>query len=409
MGKIVVGLDVGSSYVRAALGEVFGKNDIKIIEVVQEQSDGLKNGIIVNSEQVVDSIKNCIRTLVETAGYEISSCVAALGGTQVGSIASTGIYPLSHHSEKERAVTKDDIQKVLRVADSVQFPMDRELLHLIPRSYKTDNEDNLKNPLGHLGMRLEADVYMVTVSKNSVENLKRCVKGAELQLDRIMLNSLSAMYAVMEVDERLMGSVLIDMGESTTDVIVVKDDAPYCTASIPTGGGYITNAIATAKNIPYAVAEKIKTNYGCCWSDLLAEDTEIIISGPGTTNPKKFYQSEICGIIETKMREIFLAVFHAIENSVKSELSGNIILTGGGSLMQGAVQLAKDVFNTRSVRLGVPRDFGGVQEKYRKADFATCVGLVASSGDDTFSVQEEETDDSKGVLSKAFKFIKECF
>lgn len=377
LNNIIVGLDLGTSFVRTVIGEIIEEGKIEIIGTAQKPSAGFRNGVIVNRELAMECIRSCIEDAEISAGYEVYSCITCIGGSHIESINSTGLVAIASHGKGPREINKGDIERVLDAANAINIPMNRTMLHEIPQTYKIDGTDVCKNPLGNLAVRLEAEVHIVTASKTQVINMTQCIERAGYSLDGVMLKTLAAMHAVMGEDERELGSIIIDLGGGTTDVIVINKDAPVCTVSVPVGGNLVTNDIAIVKGTSPQIAEKIKLESGCCWADAMEGDGEVIIPGAGGRAPEVCSRSEICmGIIEPRMREIFSMVRDEIINKTNTTLSGNIILTGGGALMPGVVQLAEDVFGTSAVRLGTPGDFGGLQEQYRRPDFATAVGLV---------------------------------
>ena len=246
--------------------------------------------------------------------------------------------------------------------------------------------------------------------------MTQCIERAGYTLDSVMLKTLASMHAVMDPEERDLGSIIIDLGGGTTDAIVVNKDAPVCTVSIPVGGNLVTNDIAVVKGVSAVNAEKIKTEDGCCWPDAIEEDREVIIPGAGGRPPEVSSRSEICEIIQPRMEEIFMMIRDEILEKATMQLSGNIILTGGGALMPGAVQLAKSVFETESVRIGLPGDFGGIREEYRRPDFSTVVGLISGYFSEFYAEENSRKKGRKGQTEKPSdrtgvfqKFLKKFF
>lgn len=418
LNNIFVGLDLGSCFVRAVIGEEIGEGKIEIIGTAQKLSAGLRNGVIVNRESAMECIKSCVEEAEQKAGYEVYSCITAIGGIQIDSMNSTGLVAIASHGKGAREINKSDIDRVLEAANAVNIPYDRKILHLIPQNYIIDGTSSCKNPLGNIAVRLEAEVHIITASKTAIANITQCVERAGYSVGGVMLKTLAAMHSVMGEDERELGSIIIDLGGGTTDVIVINNDAPICTVSVPVGGNLVTNDIAIVKGVSPATAEKIKIENGCCWEGAMEGDSEVIIPGVGGKAPEVCSRKEICmGIIEPRMREIFTMVRDEVINKANTTLSGNIILTGGGALMPGAVQLAEDVFGTSAVRLGVPGDYGGIQEEYRRPDFATAIGLVLGhlsndmSTEDSGRKKEKKHRDGNGAGGEnAFqKFLKKFF
>lgn len=413
MGNIIVGLDLGTSNVRTVIGEITEENKIEIIGTAQKPSAGLRNGIIVNRESAMECIKNCIEEAEQKAGYEVYSCVTAIGGQQVESQNSTGFLPIASHGKGPREINRLDIKNVLEASNSINIPFDRKMLHVIPQNFIIDGNLECKNPLGNLAVRLEADVLIITASKTAISNMTQCIERAGYSLDSVMLKTLASMHSVMDPEERDLGSIIIDLGGGTTDAIVVNKDAPVCTVSIPVGGNLVTNDIAVVKGVSAVNAEKIKIEDGCCWPDAIEEDREVIIPGAGGRPPEVSSRSEICEIIQPRMEEIFTMIRDEILEKATMQLAGNIILTGGGALMPGAVQLAKNVFETESVRIGLPGDFGGIREEYRRPEFSTVVGLISgyfaefcteeNSRKKGRKGQSEKSSDSMGMFQKILK------
>lgn len=382
MNNIIVGLDIGTSYVRAVIGEINDEDCVEIIGVARKDSTGLRNGVIVNIESTMTVIKEVIEAAEQKAGYEVVSCVTGIGGVQIESMNSKGLVAVASRGKPDREINQADVERVLEAANAVQIPMDRKMLHVIPQEYIIDGMRGFKDPIHMIGVRLEAEVHIVTASRTAIQNISSCVERAGYQLDRVMLKTLAAAQAVMLDEERELGSILIDIGGGTTDVLVIIHDAPVCTASIPVGGSLVTNDIAIVKGISTGTAERIKIESGCCWLQSVDSEEEVIIPGVGGREPELSTRAELCQIIQPRMEEIFTMVYDEVSHRTNlTQLSGNIILTGGGALMSGIVELAESVFNTSSVRLGMPEKLGGIEEEYRTPDYATGIGLILANKD----------------------------
>ncbi|MBR6583878.1 MAG: cell division protein FtsA, partial [Treponema sp.] len=235
-----------------------------------------------------------------------------------------------------------------------------------------------------MGTKLEVEVHIITEAKTVLQNIKSCIARAGYFLDGVMLNTLAQTQSVCHQDEMDLGSILIDLGAGTTDALVLIKGAPISTTSVQVGGNLVTNDISVVLGIPIAVAEKIKIDYGCCWTPLIdsSNDKEVILPGVGGRAPEVIMQSKISEIIQARVAQIFTMIKAAIVKDTKdtiTQLSGNIILTGGGAQMEGVVELAQAIFKTSSVRVGVPEAMGGVEEEYRKPEFATAVGLISAN------------------------------
>ncbi|MCQ2611164.1 MAG: cell division protein FtsA [Treponema sp.] len=374
--EIIVGLDIGTQNIRAAIAECID-DKIEIIGVAKRPSSGLRNGVIVNIDAAMNSIKETIDECEQKAGMQVYSCVTAIGGKQIESLNSQGSVKVSGHGTAGREIDSNDIARVREAASAVPIPMDREMLHTIPQRYSVDGVDNIKDPLKMIGVRLEAKVHVVTASRTQIENVRQCVGRAGYGLDRIMLKTLAATQAVVRNDELEMGSIVIDLGEGTTDVLVLINSAPVTSISIPFGGRNVTSDISQVKGIPLPIAQEIKEKYGCCWYESLEEIQEVVIPGVGGRESEITTQAEICDIIQPRLEEILLMIRkEIIRKTDLTRLSGNIILIGGGAQMAGIVELTKAIFRTNAVHLGIPENLGGVEEEYRQPEWATVIGLI---------------------------------
>ena len=409
---MIVGLDIGTNHIRVAIGELNDSGGIEIAGTASRKSAGLRNGVIVNIEDAAAAIREAVESAEQNAGAEVTKCAIGIGGTQIEGLNQRGITPVTEPGRPPREVTRGDIERAIDNARAVFIPQDRELLHVVAQTFTVDGLKNIKDPTNMMCARLEADVHVITASKTTIQNIKRCVSRAGYESSGIMLKTLAATQAVVHDDEMDLGSILIDMGAGTTDVLVLLGGAPVCTVSIPVGGNLVTNDIAIVKGIPVSAAEKIKIESGCCFIDNIEIDREVIIPGVGGRDPELTTQTELCGIIQPRVEEIFSMVRSAvISNSNIRRLSGNIILTGGGAQMEGVVECAQAVFGTSAVRIGTPEKLGGAEAEYRRPEFATVIGLVIANKN---AVQEkngrknkkpfssEESGKKENLLTKSF-------
>ncbi len=381
----IVGLDIGTSVIRVAIGEVDPETgNVQIAGTSSRKSAGLRNGIIVNIEDAKKCIKEAIDAAEQNAGTIVESVITAIGGSQIESQNSRGTVPVSSTNKSTREISRTDVERVIECATAIKVPEDRDKLHVIPQNYIVDGVGGITDPIHRMGTRLEAEVHIVTAARTIIQNLRSCITRADYELGGVMLKTLAQTQSVCHQDEMELGSILIDLGAGTTDVLVLMNGAPVGTASVPVGGNLVTNDIAVVTGIPVSNAEQIKIESGCCWLPNITpeNDMEVILPGVGGRSPDVMMQSQLCQIIQARMEQIFTMVKASIikntNDSIK-QLSGNIILTGGGAMMDGVVELAQNVFKTSSVRLGVPENLGGIEEDYRRPDFATVIGLVLAN------------------------------
>ena len=381
--KCIVGLDIGTSVIRVAIGEVDEDGNLRVIATSSKPSAGLRNGVIVNIEDAKDAIKDAVEAAEQEGGVIVSSVIASVGGAQIESENSRGVTPIRANGKNNiRAVTPEDVTKVIETATAINYPADREKIHVIPQDYLVDGIGHISDPVNRLGFKLEAEVHIVTASKTTIQNIRSCVSRAGYELNGVMLKTLAEVQAVCHEDEMELGSIIIDLGAGTTDVIVLLKGAPISTASVPVGGNIVTNDIAMVTEIPVAAAEKIKIESGCCWLPGVEVDEDVILPGVGGRAPEVIGKEYLCRIIQARMEKTFTMVKAAIikntNDSIK-QLAGNIILTGAGANMEGIVELAQSVFKTSSVRIGIPDSLGGIEEQYRNPEFATAIGLIVAN------------------------------
>lgn len=382
MSNIIVGLDIGTCNIRVIIGEVDAENKIEVIGVAKRPSQGLRNGVIVNIDAAMSVIKETIEAAELVAGVEVTSVYTAIGGAQVESLNSKGQIGVDSSGKgRTLEINENAKMRAIESAKAVVIPLDKKLIHVIPQEYIIDGLAGYENPVGIMGVRLEVKVHIVTASITAYSNIEQCVQRANYFINGvIMLKTLAIASAVATKEEMDLGSIIIDLGGGTTDVMVLMNGAPVFTTSIPVGGNLVTNDIAIVKGISNSVAEKIKVESGCCWNTGSESDEEVIIPGVGGRPPEQTTRFELCEIIQPRMDEIFSMVKReVVRRAGLTKLSGSIILTGGGALMPGVVELAQSVFGTSAVRLGESPDLGGVDSSYREPDFATVVGLITEN------------------------------
>ena len=414
MSDIVVGLDIGTCNVRVIIGAQDENGRLKIIGVGNAPSTGLSRGVIINIENTMSAVTSAIEAAELMGGCEVHSCFVGIGNTQVESLNSKGQVSVSN---KSREIGQNDINRVIECASTVAVPLDRKVLHVVPQVYSVEHSvdcvQKTKDPTNMIGTRLYVDVHIITATTTTMQNIFTCASRAGYTVDGIMLKTLASVQSVLTEEEKELGSILIDMGGGSTDVIVVSDGAPICTASIPIGGIVVSNDIAIVRGIPTETAEKIKVSNGCCWSPLVQENEEVLIQKNGRA--ESIPRSEICQIIQPRVAEIFEMIKEKVFSSIGDKrLSGNVVLVGGGARMTGVIELASEVFGTQSVRIGMPGKLSGLDDKYRSPDYVTAVGLVVANSEilnqgGTKRGNKDYSSNNKSLLSKIAKFFKEMF
>lgn len=410
MSETLVGLDIGTSTVRAVIGVFSDNGELQITGVGKAPSNGLRNGAIVNIEAATSSVKSAIEAAEMMAGHEVLSLFTAIGGSQVSSMNSTGVVGVAGNGKGIQEITHKDVDRVIEAAKSVPIDIARTIIHVIPQSFTIDGQKGIKQPLNMIGVRLESEIHIVTAAVTSIQNLRSCVTRAGFGCDGILLKTLASVAAITTEEERDLGSIIIDLGGGSTDALVISDGAPVCSVSIPLGGATVTNDISVIRGISFETAERIKKSSGCCYEPLLDEVEEVIIPGLGGRPPEAITRHDLCSYIQPRVEEILTMVRDKIGASVRDrKLSGNVILCGGGALLPGIVEVAGEVFDTRNVRIGIPGNFGGLQDEYRSPEFAVAVGLVVSNVDNQEGSQSKRENEkkTKGIFSALKGWLKE--
>jgi cell division protein FtsA len=372
----VVGLDIGTTKVCAVIGERNENGSLEITGVGKSISTGLRKGVVVNIEATLKSVAAAIEAAEMMSGREVHTCWTGIGGSHIDGLNSRGVVAVTGKNRETREITPEDINRVLEAARAVVIPMDRQVLEVIPQSYIVDDQKGIRHPLDMIGVRLEAEVHIITCSVTSAQNLVKCVNRAGFRVNDMILQSLAAGRSVLTEEEKEMGVALIDLGGGTTNVMVYTGGTPYSTTTIPVGGIQVTNDISQVKNIAFETAERIKMDAGCCWDEFLEGDDDIIVPGVGGRPPLPIPKSQLLAIIRPRMEEIFIMVKEKLGKlSLSRPLGGGIVLCGGGALLLGAAELAAHVFKL-PVRVGIPLPVGGLVEEYRSPVYATAVGLV---------------------------------
>lgn len=382
MSEVIVGLDIGTSKIRAIVAERLLTGALQITGVGISDSEGLRRGDVVNIEKTVEGIKKAVEAAEFMSGSEVTNCSVSIGGTHIEGFNSTGVVPISDKGKKEREVDEKDIENVIKSAQAVEVASDREFIHVVPQSFSVDSQKNIIDPTNMIGVRLEANIHIITGSGTAIQKIIQCVNRSNLQVVGIMCQSLCAVKSVMSKDEAELGSILIDIGGATTNVIVMKNGAPILTFAIGVGGINLTKDLATVEGIAFDTAEKIKIKDGCCYLDLVDADEEVLIAGIGGKSPIRIYRSRIAEILQYRMQELFLIIKDKIEQHLKlKSLNGSIIFCGASSLLLGVIELATQIFNFSTVRLGIPAMIGGLTGEYRSPEFAVVLGLLAEKNE----------------------------
>ena len=369
--EMLVGLDIGTSKVVAVVAEINSEGSMEIVGLGTYPSKGLKNGVVVDIESTTQAIKKSIQEAESMAGCHISSCYVGISGSHIRGLNSEGVVPI-----KDGEVKYGDVDRVIETAQAMAIPSDQRLLHVLPRDYIIDEQNGIKEPLGMAGTRLQAKVHLVTCSENSSQNIHKCVSACGLDIEAFVLEQLASSYAVLTDDERDLGVCLIDIGCGTSDIAVFIDGSISFSDVIPIAGDHVTHDIAEALRTPPTQAEEIKQRYGCAVSSLTKSEETMMVPGMGGRPQRELSRQSLADVLERRYVEIFSMAQQKLSLSgFDSLIPAGVVLTGGASKVEGAQELAEEVFHT-PVRLGSPDGIGGFTEVVHNPIYATSVGLL---------------------------------
>ncbi len=368
--NIIVGLDIGTTKICAVVGEISG-NEINVIGIGTHPSIGLRKGVVVNIESTVDSIKKAVEEAELMAGCEISSVYAGIAGGHITGFNSHGIVAI-----KGSEITQSDVERVIDAARAVAIPMDREVIHVLPQEYIVDDQSGIQNPVGMAGVRLEANIHIVTGAVTSAHNIVKCANRSGLDVCDIVLESLASGEAVLTDEEKELGTALLDLGGGTSDLAVFSGKNIKHTFVLALGGNNLTNDIAIGLRAPLAEAEKIKKKYGTALTRDISGEETIEVPGMGGRKPRKLPRQILGEILEPRMEEMYALIRREIYRAGMEDLiTSGMVLTGGTALLENAVEVAESIFDVPT-RLGRPRGISGLVDVVNNPMYATGVGLV---------------------------------
>lgn len=373
--KVLMGLDIGSSWVRAVIGSVSRDGQLMIDSICERPSEGVRSGAIVNIEQTLKTITSVVTEAELQAGAEVQQVIIGVGGDHVEGIPSQGVVGIN---AKDQEIKREDIYRSLEVARAFDLPMDREILHTLVQDFRVDGRDGIKDPVDMLGHRLESRVLVVTGSSSICQNERKCLQRAGLQVQRMILQQLADAEVVLSVEEKEMGTILINIGGGVTNMIVYSGGSPCYAGGVNLGGSNVTGDIAYILNKPKAVAEQVKCEYGCCHIPSVANDDMVLIPQVGGLPSIKMPKKELSKIIEPRMAEIFSMLQVELEKKqIRGSFGGGVVLVGGGALLSGATELASEIFRLPA-RIGFPEALPGLDRSYINPRYSTVLGLLKS-------------------------------
>jgi cell division protein FtsA len=369
----IVALDIGSTKTCALIGEQADDGSVKFAALGAAESKGWRKGQIVNLDLAVSSIRRAVEEAEAIVGVPVESALVGVAGTHVRGVNSRGGVTIG---AKPRDVQREDVRRAIEAARGVTLPEDREVLHVLPQEFFLDGQDNIRDAIGMLGQRLEANVHIVTSSGSATQNIVTAANRAGVRVDDTVLEPLASAEACLTQDERELGSCLLDIGGGTTELIAFSGGVVRHTAAIPVGGDHFTNDLAVGLRTPIPEAEKIKREHASAVRELAAQDLAIEIASVGDRPPRTVFARMLADIVEPRGQELLMLIRDELRRGgMESQIPAGIILTGGGAHLRGFLELTERVFNL-PVRIASPRGLADMSEDVTRPEYATAVGLV---------------------------------
>ncbi|WP_269900397.1 cell division protein FtsA [Paenalcaligenes faecalis] len=371
---LIVALDIGTSKVVAVVAEVLPEGRFEVLGLGQHESMGMRKGVVVNIEATVNSIQRALEEAELMADCKIGGVYTGVSGSHIASLNSSGMVAI-----KDKEVTSADVSKVVEIAQAVNIPMDQQVLHVLEQEFFVDAQEEIKQPVGMSGFRLEVRVHIVTAASSAVQNIERCVRRCGSDVQELMLAPLASSMACLTDDEKELGVVLIDIGSGTTDIAIYTGGAIRHTHVIPIAGDQITSDIATMFRTPMPDAEEIKLRYGLAREANASPEELIEVTGLGDRPNRQVKRHELGAVIEPRVEELFQLVQHSLkESGYENLLASGVVITGGSALLPGIVELAEEVFS-KQVRVAMPIYHGSLADMMRNPRFSTAMGLLSQA------------------------------
>ncbi|MFA7623921.1 MAG: cell division protein FtsA [Pusillimonas sp.] len=399
---LIVALDIGTSKVVAVVAEILPGGRFEVIGLGQHESQGMRKGVVVNIEATVNSIQRALEEAELMADCKIREVYTGIAGSHISSFNSSGMVAV-----KDKEVTPTDVARVIETAKAVNIPTDQQVLHVLTQEFIVDNQDDIREPIGMSGLRLEVRVHIVTGAVSAAQNIVKCVRRCGLEVQDLILQPLASSMACLTSDEKELGVVLVDIGGGTTDVAIYTGGAIRHTAVVPIAGDQITSDIAAMLRTPTPDAEEIKLRFGIAKQVLANPEEHIEVPGLGDRPNRQVKRQALGAVIEPRVEELFTFVQQIVrESGYEDLLASGVVLTGGSSLLPGIVELAEDVF-LKPVRVAVPAYEGSLADVMRNPRFSTVMGLLTEAR--VQRVRGKKVAQQKGSVKTVLARMKEWF
>ena len=403
----IAALDIGTTEVRLITGEIIENDKLEIIGIGRADSRGVRKGVVVNIEATVDAIRNAVEEAEMMSGLPVDQVFVGLGGAQVQGLNSRGVIAISR---KNREINEDDVYRVIEQARAVSVPTDREIIDVLPQEFTVDGQDGIGNPIGFLGIRLESCVHVVTSPITARQNVITSVNRAGMVVADTVVSHVAVAESTLTQDEKEFGAAVIDIGADITNLTVVYRDAIRHTAVFPIGGSHFTNDIAVGLRTPVPEAERIKQSEGCALAHLMPDSERIRsveVPSVGGRQPRMLSRQILCEILQPRAEEIFSHVFDEIKRAgFERQILSSVVLVGGGSLMEGLVDMAEQILDLPA-RSGAPDFVGGLSGEVASPVNAAVVGILLYGFHKKINLKKihslkDGTPKQPGLLSRLF-------
>ena len=397
--NLVVGLDIGTSKISVAVGEITPDNQLSIVGVGNQPARGMDKGGVNDLNLVIQSIQRAINEAELMADCHITSVYLGISGKHISCQNENGMVPIN-----DKEVMQDDVDNVIHTARSVPISAERRVLHVLPQEYSIDCQDGIKSPIGMSGVRMEAKVHIVTCANDMAKNIVKCVERCDLKADQLIFSALASSYAILTDDEKELGICVVDMGAGTMDIAVFTGGALRHTAVIPVAGNQVTSDIAKIFRTPLSHAEDIKVQYACALRQMVSMEENIEVPSVGGRPARSMSRHTLAEVVEPRYQELFELIQEELrECGLEDQIAAGYVLTGGTAKMEGVVEFAEEVFQMPA-RVAQPSDVCGLKEYVNDPTYSTVVGLL-HYGMQASQQQSNEQKKSESVGSIGSKIL----
>ena len=406
--NLIAGLDIGTTKTCAVIGEVVGdprRPGLTILGVGQARTGGLRGDMVTNIEEMTESVRASLKEAELMAGATVDRVYAGIGGDHVRASSSMGVVAIA-----EDEVGADDVERVHVVARAVALPPDREMLHAIPQEYRVDHQRGIKDPMGMAGVRLEAEIFLVTSAITAAAHIRKAVNRAGYRVQELVLEPLAGARAVLTEDEKEVGVVMVEVGASTTDIAAYYEGKIRHVTVLPFGGSTLTADLVRGLSVPWAEAQRAKEHYATAYAQLVDPRETVELPGPSPNQMRAVARELIAHIVEQRLDEMFDLIQRDLQDQeLMDKLAAGVVLTGGTAALPGVVELAQQIF-AAPVRLGVPREgLGGLADSVGRPKFTIATGLALWGADRFLETGEGASTLTSGMLTKLGTWLREFF